>query len=124
MMHDVILKPLQAIVSDFERLFDPDPRKPTTSPKPRANFSAHADSTLYGRRFLVTAIDEAHGCRGLKKSYWAVFCLRERSRNVVPMSATPVVTKPAVSNPLTPLKRGLIILAFPGPLESWETNRN
>jgi len=42
-------------------------------------------------------VDEAHNYRHVKKRYWAVFALRERSETVVAMTATPAIGNPAVS---------------------------
>jgi hypothetical protein len=45
---------------------------------------------------LVTAVDEAHNYRNVRKGFWAVFALRERSDMMVAMTATPAVGGPEV----------------------------
>jgi hypothetical protein len=51
---------------------------------------------VYGRRFLLVGIDEAQNLRNIKKSYWALFALRERSESIVAMTATPITNRPMV----------------------------
>ncbi|CCM06798.1 uncharacterized protein FIBRA_09098 [Fibroporia radiculosa] len=53
-----------------------------------------APKTVYGREFGLCVIDEAHLGRTMNKLFTASMCLGERSRAVVAMTATPVLTKP------------------------------
>lgn len=54
--------------------------------------------TLFGKQFLVAALDEVHSCRNLKSRHHAARALRECAQLMVGMTATPVTTKPIVSN--------------------------
>jgi hypothetical protein len=53
-------------------------------------------NTIYGRRFLAVAIDEAHAFRNTNKLHTAVRALRENTDLLVAMTATPVQTRPSV----------------------------
>lgn len=53
-------------------------------------------STIYGRRFLAVAIDEAHAFRNNNKLHMAVRVLRKKTDLLVAMTATPVQTRPTV----------------------------
>ena len=53
--------------------------------------------TVFGRRYLMVAIDEAHGFRNVNKLYGAVRALRDKTDILVAMMATPVQTQPSVS---------------------------
>lgn len=57
------------------------------------DYDSIAPSTIFGQKFLLTAIDEAHRVRTVKKSYWASFSLRERSSMTIAVTATPAVAK-------------------------------
>ncbi|KAG2352807.1 P-loop containing nucleoside triphosphate hydrolase protein, partial [Suillus spraguei] len=71
-------------------------------------------TTVYGRRFLLVAVDEAQNLRNIKRSYWALFALRERSESIVAMTATPITNRPMdVWN----LGRCLGIEAFSSPYD-------
>ena len=67
--------------------------------KPRVN--AHAKnmegSTIFGRRYLVVAIDKVHAFRNVNKLYGAVWGIREKTNIFIAMAATPAQTRPAVS---------------------------
>ncbi|KAH9048618.1 P-loop containing nucleoside triphosphate hydrolase protein [Lactarius deliciosus] len=49
--------------------------------------------TIFGRRYLGVAIDEAHGFRNMNKLYGAVRALRDKTDIFVAMTATPVQTR-------------------------------
>ncbi|KAH9046210.1 P-loop containing nucleoside triphosphate hydrolase protein [Lactarius hengduanensis] len=49
--------------------------------------------TIFGRRYLGVAIDEAHGFRNVNKLYSAVRALRDKTDMFVAMTATPVQTR-------------------------------
>src|SRR6266571_7554101 len=66
--------------------------KPTTMPWMRA----HERQTIFGRRYLGVAVDEAHGFRNVNKLYGAVRALREKTDIFIAMTATPVQTRPSV----------------------------
>jgi hypothetical protein len=89
---------LQALQSDFDCVYLlPDSKKPSLSPVKKPSFAVHGTATIYGHKFLVAAIDEAHNCRNINKAYWATFALRENAEMAVAMTATPVTTRPSVS---------------------------
>ena len=54
-------------------------------------------NTVFGRRYLAVAVDEAHGFRNVNKLYGAVRVLREKTDILIAMTATPVQTRPSVS---------------------------
>jgi superfamily II DNA or RNA helicase len=62
-----------------------------------ASYATTAKETIYGRKFLVVALDEAHDYKNIRKGYWAAFSLRERSDSVIAMTATPCTEHPMVS---------------------------
>lgn len=62
-----------------------------------ANAAKLKANTIYGRRFLAVAIDEAHAFRNRNKLHTAILALREKTDLLVAMTATPVQTRPAVS---------------------------
>ncbi|KAH9019253.1 P-loop containing nucleoside triphosphate hydrolase protein [Lactarius pseudohatsudake] len=49
--------------------------------------------TIFGRRYLGVAIDEAHGFRNVNKLYSAVRALRDKTDMFVAMTTTPVQTR-------------------------------
>ena len=71
---------------------------PSSSPTQSAGYGENGSATIYGRTFLATLVDEAHDYRNIKKGYWAVKALRERSDVILTMTATPAVGRPAVSS--------------------------
>lgn len=86
----------QALESDFDRILEANNRYPTKSPRQKASYVRDAPTTAYGRSFLLCSVDEAHNQRNIKKGYWAVFSLRERSLTMVAMTATPITSGPLV----------------------------
>lgn len=52
--------------------------------------------TVFGRRYLGIAIDEAHGFRNANRLFSAVRALRDQTDILVAMTATPVQTRPSV----------------------------
>jgi ERCC4-related helicase len=65
------------------------------SRNPRPSGRADA-TTIYRRRYLAIAIDEAHTYCNPNKAYTAMRALREKTDLLVAMTATPVQTRPAV----------------------------
>jgi hypothetical protein len=53
--------------------------------------------TIFGRRYLGVAVDEAHSFRNVNKLFGAVRALRELTDIFVAMTATPVQTRPSAS---------------------------
>ncbi|KAH9019860.1 P-loop containing nucleoside triphosphate hydrolase protein [Lactarius pseudohatsudake] len=51
--------------------------------------------TIFGRRYLAIAIDEAHAFRNPNKVYTAMLSLREKTDLFVGMTVTPVQTRPS-----------------------------
>jgi SNF2 family DNA or RNA helicase len=94
--HIVLTDCAQALQSDLD-FFQIDNREPCTPPREIAMFRVRGQQVLFGHKFLVAAIDEAHTVRNINKSYWSAFLLRTRAQVCVAITATPVTTKPAVS---------------------------
>jgi hypothetical protein len=69
-------------------------KKPKLGPRTRC--TDFLKSTIFGRRYLGVAIDEAHGFRNANRLYGAVRALRDQTDMLVAMTATPVQTRPAV----------------------------
>ncbi|KAG2062895.1 hypothetical protein BDR04DRAFT_1039611, partial [Suillus decipiens] len=92
----IIITTPKALESDFDRILEADAFHPTKSPRQKANYARDAPNTAYGRHFLLGAVDEAHNQRNIKKGYWAIFSLRERSLTMVAMTATPITSGPLV----------------------------
>ncbi|KAG1838807.1 P-loop containing nucleoside triphosphate hydrolase protein [Suillus subalutaceus] len=90
----IIITTPKALESDCERIFEPSTLSPTTSPRQKVNYTMDAPTTAYGRDFLLGLVDEAHNYRNVRKGYWAIFCLRERCRAIVAMTATPITSRP------------------------------
>jgi hypothetical protein len=84
---------LQALQSDSEVLhIRHGGKKPTMA----ARAWIYAGKTIFARRYLGVAIDEAHGFRNPNKLYAAIRALRDETDILVAMTATPVQTRPAV----------------------------
>ncbi|KAG2098226.1 uncharacterized protein F5147DRAFT_656118 [Suillus discolor] len=90
----ILIIPPKALESDFEHILEASNVAPTQSPRQRASYPTEASTTVYGRCFLLVGIDEAQNLRNIKKSYWALFALRERSESIVTMTATPITNRP------------------------------
>ena len=82
--------------------------------KPKAHYRAmrYERDTVFGRRYLGVAIDEAHGFRNANKLYGAVHMLRDKTDILVAMTATPVQTRPLVCLPPWMCARSYLILAL------------
>ncbi|KAG1737029.1 P-loop containing nucleoside triphosphate hydrolase protein [Suillus lakei] len=92
----ILIIPPKALESDFDHVLEANNLTPTQSPRQRASYSAEACATVYGRRFLLVGADEAQNLRNVKKSYWALFALRQRSESIAAMTATPITNRPMV----------------------------
>src|SRR6266702_923105 len=64
--------------------------------QPRPAKGRESGETVFGRRYLGVAINEAHTFRNLSKAYTAVQALRGKTDLFVGMTATPVHTRPSV----------------------------
>jgi superfamily II DNA or RNA helicase len=53
--------------------------------------------TLYGLTYAGLVIDEAHGARNVGRQYSAFYQARTQSAFTVALTATPVTTRPLVS---------------------------
>jgi hypothetical protein len=84
----------QALQSDSALVHILQGRK---KPEARPRSQYVENTTIYGRRYLAVAIDEAHSFRNVNKLYSAVRGLREKTDMLVAMTATPVQTRPSVS---------------------------
>ena|ERR1700744_6315299 len=86
---------LQALQSDFSCVHVLQGR---AKPKLRTHSGGIlVNNTIFGRRYLAVAIDEAHGFRNVNRLYGAVRALRDKCDILVAMTATPVQSRPAVS---------------------------
>jgi len=56
-----------------------------------------AVKTVFGKRWVLAVVDEAHSFRTIKRAYRAAIGLRGTADNFVAMTATPVQTRPMVS---------------------------
>lgn len=45
---------------------------------------------------MFAVVDEMHNARNHNKTYWSLFGLRQTTRGMVGMTATPVLTRPQV----------------------------
>lgn len=67
-------------------------KSPCNFKLPTAMFEKKIPQTVFGRKWLLVAIDEAHVARKVNKAYVAGFQLRLRSHITVAMTATPIFT--------------------------------
>ena len=58
--------------------------------------AAKEATTIFGQQFLAIAIDEAHGFHNTNRFYTAIHALRKKTDILVPMTATPVQSRPMV----------------------------
>jgi hypothetical protein len=99
----------KAIESDLDCVMDFGNGTPITSPTAKASFALHGTTTVYGRAWLNVIIDEFHRFRNLNRGYWSLVAIRERSDNVVGMTATPATTRTMVSRAFSSLSIHLSI---------------
>lgn len=85
---------LQAIEDDASRAVKIDKTRPSTSLE--VIEEACRGNTVYGRRWLVFALDEAHKIRTQNASFTATAGLRQQSEFLVAVTATPITTSPKV----------------------------
>ncbi|KAG2747793.1 hypothetical protein P692DRAFT_201716179 [Suillus brevipes Sb2] len=90
----IIITTPKALASDFDRIFEANNLSPTKSPRQKANYARDVSKTAYSQYFLIGSVDEAHNQRNIRKGYWAIFSLRERSQTMVAMTATPITSGP------------------------------
>jgi len=55
------------------------------------------ETTIYGQKWLMMAVDEIHNARRINRTYRALLPLAQQTRFVVAMTATPITTSPLVS---------------------------
>jgi hypothetical protein len=103
----ICLTLFQAIASDGDATF-----ASFTSSSPANVFdhlsnydSVGAIMTVFGKRWVLAIVDEAHTFRNVKRAYRAAIGLRGQADNFIAMTATPVQTRPMViiSNCIVPL---------------------
>ncbi|KAG2336606.1 hypothetical protein BDR05DRAFT_896483 [Suillus weaverae] len=104
----IVITTPKALESDCDRIFEANNLSPTKHPRRKANYTADAPSTAYGREFLLGSVDEAHNYRNIKKGYWAIFCLRSLCQAIVAMTATPITSRPLVSDRIATIIMGTV----------------
>ncbi|KAG2063485.1 hypothetical protein BDR04DRAFT_1037816 [Suillus decipiens] len=104
----IIITTPKALESDCDRIFEANNLTPTKHPRRKANYTMDVSSTAYGRDFLLGLVDEAHNYRNIKKAYWAIFCLRFLCHAMVAMTATPITSRPLVSNHMANIIMGTV----------------
>lgn len=88
----------QALESDGTACYKLNPKEPSAPLQVQMPGGRIAiSSSVYGRKWLLAAVDEAHNCRIVNKTYRAVFGLRAQSHAIIAMTATPVNSRPMVS---------------------------
>lgn len=86
----------QAIQDDATRVFRAGLKAEAGRAIPNSRFQAVSPSTVYGHEFGFFVLDEAHSARKHNLAHMAARALREKSKVMVAMTATPVTTKPQV----------------------------
>lgn len=86
------VRALEALQSDFSHVYHH-----IGSRMPKKWRIGIDENTVFGRRYLGVAVDEAHGFRNANKLFSSVRALRGHTDILVAMTATPVQTRPAVS---------------------------
>ncbi|KAG1836505.1 P-loop containing nucleoside triphosphate hydrolase protein [Suillus subalutaceus] len=104
----IIITTPKALESDFDRILEANNLYPSKSPRQKANYATDAPTTAYGHHFLLCSVDEAHNQRNIRKGYWAIFSLRERSLSMVAMTATPITSGPLVSDRISKIIIGTV----------------
>jgi hypothetical protein len=87
----------KAIESDLDCVLEFENSAPTSSPLPKAAFASLGSTTVFGYQWLVDAGDEVQRYRNVRRGYWSMYGVRERSETMVAMTATPVTTRTMVS---------------------------
>ena len=86
------------MISDTDGLWNPNLKKPCIFSEPPVRNCRKIPKTLFGREWLVVAIDEAHVARKINKAYVGAFQLRLRAKVPIAMTATPILTGLMVSH--------------------------
>ncbi|KAH7917293.1 hypothetical protein BV22DRAFT_1026655 [Leucogyrophana mollusca] len=102
----ILLASHTALVSDAGVAFETEKYGPT--PPKAKNWDSKKNTTIYGQEWGVCILDEAHCARKYNSSYNATRGLREASLMTVALTATPIMTKPAVRLKLTNALRGIM----------------
>ncbi|KAI6137600.1 P-loop containing nucleoside triphosphate hydrolase protein [Pisolithus tinctorius] len=90
----IILATQTAIQDDAVTVFTPQTIKERTGHAiPGTRFETNAPRTLYGRRYCLVIMDEAHSARKHNQIHRAFRGLKERATSVIAMTATPITTK-------------------------------
>jgi hypothetical protein len=79
-------------------IFGDGPRDDPGCPQKTARYDRIHGNTIYGQHFCMLVADEAHVARKYNKVHLAFRGLLERCMAIIAMTATPVTTKPAVSD--------------------------
>lgn len=87
----IIVTSPKAVESDFDLVLEADSAQPSSSPKEKPSFADYSSRTLYGRRYLCNIVDEAHNYRNIRKGFFAIGALVDRSEATCFLTATPGV---------------------------------
>jgi phage terminase large subunit-like protein len=95
------------------------------TPERSAQAVKHIHNTVFGRRYLAVAVDEAHAFRNTNKVYTAVRALREKTDLFVAMTATPVQSRATVCDTSYEMHcvSDMVLNTCTGPMEYWEGDR-
>jgi hypothetical protein len=89
----------QAAQDDAATVFIQGDRDSYGQPMHSPRFERISPSTLFGHEYITSIIDEGHILRNINLAHTAARALQGKSHSTVIMTATPVTTKPAVSQP-------------------------
>ena len=92
------------------------------SPKQSQRWHTNAPATVYGRKWSLVIVDEAHVARKYNKYYLAFRGLRERAFATFALTATPVLTTPSVSTGLRFIDSFISSMTI-GTLGAWSLAR-
>ncbi|KAF5379543.1 hypothetical protein D9615_006663 [Tricholomella constricta] len=89
----IVISTVTAVKSDSEHLFTVTKGKPSDLPRQLPHVGRSKQRSVYGQRWLVVAVDEAHVCRTVGPTYTACMALNTVSESMIAMTATPVTTR-------------------------------
>lgn len=92
-----ILFRVQPIQSDFNQVMRVSESGPIHSPQQTEAFESEGRQTIYGQKFTLVAMDEAHDCRKTNRTFHALCGLRDCSDTFIAMTATPLISGLEVS---------------------------
>ncbi|RDB30571.1 DNA repair and recombination protein RAD54 [Hypsizygus marmoreus] len=91
----LIVATMTAMTDDGSRIYALTSKDHPSGPlRPIANAEKLFPKTIFGREWLVAALDEAHNCRNLTFKHLSARALREKTELMIGMTATPVTTRP------------------------------